>query len=275
VKEPEISKGIEPRRIFLRVPLKLPAKIFLKGSLYKKVYINNLSTTGFSFDIPEADFPAGLFEVHFRLGHYFSRLIKTQAESKNQTTLQGGVRFGCNFLNLSEQEQNAITALLRRHTDIGAPRQFIGIASLLLTFDASWRILAFLVNYYYNATPLGRGLRDPLAPDSYITILLAYFFFSLSAFILIERIIKLKEKTRFQLGTLCLVPGLIFLVTKNIVYWKLAITRSDYLIRAFSLVQLLIILYTATSMLIGAFSLKKIRLILDTIEHHQQALENT
>jgi hypothetical protein len=274
VKEPEISKGIEPRRIFLRVPIKLPAKIFLKGSFYKKVYVNNLSTTGFSFDTPEADFPSGLFEVHLRLGHYFSRLIKTQAESKNRTALQEGVRIGCRFLNLSEQEQNAITALLRRQTDIGAPRQFIGIASLLLTFDASWRILAFLVNYYYNATPLGRGLSTPLVPDSYITILIAYFFFSLSAFILIERIIKLKEKTRFLLGTFCLIPGFIFLVTKNIAYWKLAITRSDYLIRLFSLAQLLIILYTVSSMLIGIFSFKKIRLILDNIEHHQQALEN-
>ncbi|MBI4707983.1 MAG: PilZ domain-containing protein [Candidatus Omnitrophica bacterium] len=250
----------------------MPAKIFFEGRLHKKVYLTELSTTGLSFNIKESDYLPDLFELRFRL-RPFSKVIKIQMEVKNRRGIPGGLRIGCRFLKLSDEDKELINNYVCRYVDLSGPLRLIDIAAFLLSIDALWRILAYLVNFYYGGTEFGKSFQTSSGQDFYGIVLVLYAIFSFAAFISTDNIFDRRGKTRFLLRLFCLVAAFVFIVTKNISYCKLHIWHSDYLfINAFLWTQIFLVFYTGFSIAVVIASLKKINLVLDIIGLHRWGL---
>jgi len=258
------------KRVFLRIPVKFPAKILIPDSPDKEVCVDELSTTGLSFYLKESENIPDYFELAFRLGP-FSKIIKIKLEVKSRNSISGTLRIGCRFVEVLDEDKKQITNYICKFADLSLPVRVVGVASFFCSLDSLWRIAAYLL--YYNGVKFEKGFRIPLADYFYFLILLLYAITTFAAFIFSGRVTNKKEKALFLTSLFCLILAFIFIMIKNIVYWKFWIGHSEYLfVSALFWTYLLFSCYTLLSILIGMLSLKKMNSILDILDQHITSL---
>lgn len=262
------KKPEEAKRVFLRISIRLPAKLYLNGKMVKKVLVTEISSGGLSFITNKSETIPNLFELRFRLG-LFKRQLKMQMEVKNRINSSEGMRLGCGFVNPSEEEKNKIGGYVSKHIDIYLPYQALSFAGFLFFIDSLWRILAYLIKLYYAETPFGKNADIQPSIDFYGVILILYFLFSIAAFF----IIKSGNKIHFLIGLICFVPPLIFVLAKNILYFRLGLWENNFLIIIFFWLQVSFFIYAALSIFIGLVSVKKMKLVLGLMDLHKRFTE--
>lgn len=258
------------KRVFLRIPVELPAKIIVAGNPDKEVRIDELSTTGLSFYLKESEQVPNLFAASFRLSP-FSRIIKITAEAKSRNSISGGLRIGCRFLEISEEDKRLVTSYICGFTNVSLPLKVVGVAAFLYSLDSLLRIIAYLL--YYEGVKFENSLKVSFIDNFYLFILLLYAVCSFTTFILSGRLNNKKEMARFVTGTLCLIPAFIFIIIKDIAYWKFWVWHSEYfLLGLLFWAYVSFAFYTALSIMIGLLSLKKINLVLGVLSQHITSL---
>lgn len=257
-------------RIFLRIPVKILARIFLDSRFYKEVQLNEISTTGLSFYLEKLENVPDHLEVNFRLGP-FCKAVKIKVEVENRISLPNGWRIGCKFLEISDADKNLITNYIVRFTNLSLPLEMMSIASFLCLIDSLWRIAAFLL--YYGGAKFEKVFQMPFAEHLYFAILLFYALCATVSFLFAERITNFKEKRYFFVSIFCLIAAFIFILIKNIVYFQVRVDYFGYpFISIFFLVYGLFAPYIALSIGIIIRWLKKIDLVLDILGQHRLAL---
>ena len=267
------TKNFEnPRRVFLRIPTKISAKLSINDNLTKEANLVDISTNGLSFFINQSEPLPNIFEISFQLTSV-SKAIKLKLEVKNRTVLPDGILFECGFLEVSEQDKRCICNYICKTAEVSSPIGVINTAALLCIIDVSWRIFFYTINAYYNATELGRNFVSALPPRLYPGILIFYAYCAVASFMFSSSNIKKKEKVHFLLSILFLIPIFIFLLTKNIFYWKLGFWSNRYIfLKLFCWFQIALLFYTGFSILWGKSVYKKIDSIKNVINQYRTNL---
>ncbi|MBN2119972.1 MAG: PilZ domain-containing protein [Candidatus Omnitrophica bacterium] len=262
-----------PKRAYLRIPINLKARVFIEGRFNRNVYLNDLSTTGLSFNIKLPESLPDIFELRFQLDP-LSPEIKIQVAIKNRLgakDMLDHVRIGGIFVALSEKNRNAIDRYLCRAVDLSAPPKLITIASFLCLLDALLRILGYSVIFQYRTVKLGENITIFSFQNPYLAILVLYAGLSLTSFIFSTDITGIKERNRFLLAFSSLAFAFSFLVIKNIMYWNNGIWSADIgFVKGFLLAQILILICTAAAVFFSLVSLKKINSTLAVFGLHQE-----
>ena len=148
----KVSKeDLTKKRLSLRVPTKIPAKLFLEDSPHKNIYISDLSIGGVSFFIKEEDFSLDVFELEFKLA-IFLKAMRIKVAVKNKTKTPQGLRIGCAFLHPKESEKNLISDYICKFINFYAIFNTLGLASFLCLIDGLWRVSAYFIELIYEVT---------------------------------------------------------------------------------------------------------------------------
>ncbi|MFC1675302.1 PilZ domain-containing protein [Candidatus Omnitrophota bacterium] len=256
----------QQKRVFLRVPVKTPAEIYLNNRFYKKIKLADLSTNGLSFLVSPTDTLPDNPEIRFRLAR-FSRLIKIKLEVKNRVSLPEGLRLGCSFAEISDRDKKRVDKYVCSSVDISFPEQTVNFAAFLCAIDASFRLWLSFLNSYYSATDFGSSsIVSPLSNFSGIALLL-YAFLAFLAFIFSSPSVVSKGKIDFILSLFFSGYAFLFLLIKNLLYWKVRLWNLDYLYTNIYLAfQLFLVFYLGFAIIIGVIFLKKVALTLDVIK---------
>jgi len=265
--------GDQQRRVFLRIPVAIPAAIYLDGQFYKKIKLADLSTNGLSVLVRSSDTLLDNFEIRFRLTPV-SRLIRIILEVKNRILLPEGVRIGCSFSKISDLDKKRIDKYVCSFVDISFPEQAVNLAAFLCAMDASFRLLLYFLNSYYSATDLGRSLFAPLPSNFSGIALTLYAFYAFLAFIFSSPSIVSKGKLNFISSLFLLGYAFLFLLIKNFICWKARLWNFNYpYTNMFLAFQLFLVFYLGFAIVIGAFFLKKITLTFDIIKQEFTTLK--
>ena len=256
-------------RLVIRVPLKIRAKIYFKGQLHKDIVLNELSTRGFSFNNETIEDLPHYFELEFRM-RKFSKIIRARVEIKNHKAVVGSLRIGCMFSDISEEDKDLIAACLSRYINFYIPHTIVSSAAFLLCIDATWRILACLIDFYYKGTEFGRSFQTTYDQNaSYMVMLGLYLINTLVAFFFTDRLIERKTKNDFLFSIIYLAPALVFILIKNIMYREFGLWQeNDFFVRAFLTGQLLLILFTLYAIWTGIRLWLRIDVVLDSADSH-------
>ncbi|MCQ9206078.1 MAG: PilZ domain-containing protein [Omnitrophica bacterium] len=260
------SKNI--KRICVRIPINLAAEVSTEENFYRKVYINELSTTGLSFFIKETEpFPNSV-QISFSLKH-FSGEIKAHIIVRNRIKCPQGLRLGCVFINLLGSDQDKIADYLSRRADLSLLSNIVGMAALFCSFDALLRIAGYSIKSYYDISVIGIGLKDLVWQGPYSAVLAFYIVISFCALVLTDKIIDSRNKGGFRLGVVCLLAAFVFSAAKSMIYWKLGLESSNYFFaKVFFWTHALFVFYLGVAILTYLFYLKKINLLLGVEDMH-------
>jgi len=209
----------QQNRVFLRIPVKIAAAIYLNGQFYKTTKLVDLSTNGLACLVSPSDPLPDNFEIRFRLTP-FSRAMKIMLEVKNRVILSGSVRIGCIFARISDLDKKRIDKYVRNFSGIFFPEQAVNFAAFFCAVDSSVRLLLYNASSYYSATDFGRSGREPVFSDPSGIMLGFYVFSAFSAFILSSPSIVRKAGLSFISSILLLGCAFIFLLMKNFSCWK-------------------------------------------------------
>jgi hypothetical protein len=257
------NKSGREQRIFLRIPTKLSAQVFVDGRPYKKVSLEDLSSSGLSFYISETAALPHSFKMRLRLpGHLKS--IKIELEAMNRKSINGVPRIGCRFVGLSKRDEHIISKYVLRFMEFSLPCRVLGMAAFLLFIDALCRLFAYLTNLYYiEINPIKSYTGDYL----YGIILIGYAIASFIACISSDNI----RKKRFLLGFFCAAGAFLFILLKNITYLELRLWQADHLfITTFLQIQSFLLIYTGFAIVLYAYSIKTINFIANSIESYRK-----
>ena len=257
-KQPKATK-----RVCLRIPVNILAEIFIEQRFYKKVRVNNLSTTGLAFCVKETERLPDCFELRFRLS-FFSKEIRVRVDVKNRIKVSRGFKIGCVFVNLPERDQNIVKNYISKYANLSVPFGVVNLAAFLCLADALLRIVAHLITCYYGVTELGGNFGALFLHNFYIITLILYAIISFTSLIFTDKIIDKKSETRFMIGVLCLGAAFIFSIVKNIIYWESAIRFFNYpFIGLFLRIHTFVILYLGFSITMWLVSVKRVKVVLD------------
>jgi hypothetical protein len=256
----------QQNRVFLRIPVKIPAAVYLNGQFYKATKLVDLSTNGLACLVSPSDPLPDNFEIRFRLT-LFSRVIKIMLEVKNRVILSGSMRLGCIFLSISDLDKKRIDKYVCNSSGIFLPEQVVNFAAFFCAVDACLRSLLYNASSYYSATDFGRSVRDPVFSDPSGAMLIFYVFSAFSAFILSSPSIVRKAGLSFISSVLLLGYAFMFLFMKNFSCWKQGLwSLNDPDMNVLLSAQLCLLSYLGFSIIIGLVSLKKIALTLSVIK---------
>lgn len=262
------SKNI--KRICVRIPVNLAAEVSAEENFYRKIYINDLSTTGLSFVIKETEpFPNSVV-ISFQLKN-FSEEIKTQIIVKHRIKCPQGLRLGCIFLNLLGSDQDKIADYLSRRADLSLLSNIVGMGALFCSLDALLRIAGYSIKSYYDISVVGIGFKDLVWQGPYSAVLAFYIVISFCALVLTDKIIDNSNKGGFRLGVVCLLAAFVFSAAKNAIYWQLGVGVSTYFFaKVFFWTHTLFVFYLGVSILTYLFSIKKISMVLGIEDIHRE-----
>jgi len=242
----------QQKRVFLRIPARIRAAIYLYGKFYKKVKLADLSTKGLSFFVAESQLIPDNLEISFRLKR-FSRLIRVRLLVMERAGVTEGARIGCAFTQISDKDKLRIEKYICDFVNISFAVQAVNLAAFFCVIEAAFRLLLYFVNFYYSATEFGTSFSFPAPSNSYVITLLVYLFFAFLAFIFSSPAIVGKRKINFGISLFFLGIIFIFILAKNSISWKSGL-------RYFFWIRLGLILYVGLALVTGILFLKKINL---------------
>ena len=263
---PEKAGEGKTKRVFLRIPIRLPAKIIMSGYPDKEVCLEELSTTGLSFYLKESESIPDSFEITFQLKH-FSKIIKVKLEVKSRINVPGGWRVGCRLAEISDEDKRSITNYICKFADLSVPIRIVSSAAFFCALDSLWRIAAYFL--YYEGVKFEEAFKISLTDHLYFVVLLVYALCSFTAFIFSGRLLETKAKMYFLISLSCLIPPFLFIMFKDIAYWKFWMWSSENIsIGIFFWSYVLLTFYTGLSIVVGARALKKTDLVLGILDQH-------
>ena len=251
-------------RVFLRIPAKLKAAIFIDNRPYKKVIINDLSTIGLSFYAQEDVKIPDSFEIRLRFpGHI--KPIKTKVEARNQNNKNGMIRIGCQFVDLPKKDAYAISEYITHFIEFSLPCRLLGMAGFLLFVDALCRLFVYMINIYFIEVTATRNAAASRSLHLYGIILLLY---AAGSFIVCVYSDNIKNK-KFLIN-MCLGAGVfLFLSVKYINMYRLHTWNSDFLIgMVYFGFESFLIGYAGLALVLFTASIKKMVFIADSIESY-------
>jgi hypothetical protein len=254
-------------RIFLRIPVNIQARIFIDDHP-KDVYTNDLSTSGLSFDIDNADNLVDCFEMHLRLPRSF-KVLKITLKAVKRIDLPGKVRIGCRFLDISREDKECIDRFVTGFVEFALQSRILNVAAFFLFIDAVIRIFLFILNIYYEGTPFGKT--DPVGGKLYYygVVLFLYAVICLAANIFSNDV----RRKGFMLRVSCISAAFIFIAAKNISYLGAGLWHSGYpFITAFLAAELAIVIYTGFAVWVCVNSIKKVIDISKSLYMHSQGI---
>jgi hypothetical protein len=215
-----LSKDFSVRRIFLRVPIKSTARVFVEQELSRQVNLNDISSGGLSFFTSAAQPLPDYFNIEFHL-EPAGKPVKATLAVKSRIPEGEKLRIGCNFFQISEADKNHITQYICRYTNLTKPLKALALATLLCYVDALWRILAYFL--YCRGVEFERLSTVSFSYRLYFFILLLYGACAACGFILSGRPAERFGKSRFLISAGCLLGALVFVVAKTAVYLSFSI----------------------------------------------------
>ncbi|MBP7217159.1 MAG: PilZ domain-containing protein [Candidatus Omnitrophica bacterium] len=261
------QKGRREQRACLRVPLEGAALILVDGNPVKNVALQDISTLGLSFVCESGDGIPQVFDIQFL---YHGKEITTKVEIRNRIALDQKVRFGCKFLALSAELKRLITRNICELVSLSGPFLLVTIASLVAFCDAFMRLVA--VGAYVDALNIESNVALSFKGFIYICAVGIYAIFSSFAFVLSRKVLSEFDKTLFLASTYCLIPLMIFIAARDMVY--LGQLLSDFS----SLGLVAFLTYAAFAGFVGfAFvsslaSLRKLGGVLDILAPYRERL---
>ena len=252
------------QRIYFRIPVRLPAGIYVSGRPYRKVDIEDLSIGGLAFSVREDVALPDLLDMRLRLPGYIIPM-RIRLEVRYKRDIGGKKRIGCLFANLEEKDEKRIADFIVRFAEFTLPCRVLSMASFLIFIDALLRRLAYMINTHYSSMyPAG----TPPVSQKYGMILAVYVIAAFTACVYIDDI----RKKRFLIGFSCALGAFIFLVLKNITYAQSQLWQIDHLfVHIFLRSQIALTAYAAFAILLYAFFIRKINFIAGSIESYKTA----
>jgi|GEM_PF-4649475 len=220
-KEPLVQDS-SVRRVFLRVPIKSIARVFVEQELSREVTLNDISSGGLSFFIPAGQTLPDYFNIEFHLEGAGKPLAATLAV-KSRVPVGEQLRIGCNFYQISEADKNRITQYICKFTNLSKPLRVLAKATLLCYIDALWRVLAYLI--YCRAVEFDRLTKVGFSCRLYFFILLLYGACAAGGFILGGRPVEKFGKLRSLASAGCLFGAFIFVLVKAAIYLGFSIAN--------------------------------------------------
>jgi len=263
---------IQPKRVFLRVPAKSLAKILVQDRLYKEVYLDDISSGGLSFYVAPSESLPDAFQMQFQL-KTSPQIIKTKVEVKSRNTTSGGIRVGCSFSEISEEDQGLITEYICKFTNFSVPLRMMSAASILCFIDSLWRLPAYFL--YYEGLRYGKVLKIPNSLYLYFGVLLLYVGCTAAGFLFSERLSGKREKKYFLISLRCLIAAFVFIIIKTIGYllfWL--VNPAHILVHIFFWIYCFFTVYVALAIWIGITSWWKIDLALDILGKHRSFIDS-
>ncbi len=262
----------QQNRVFLRIPVKILADVYLDGRFYKKVRLVDLSTHGLAFFTDASGLLPNDLEIRFRLS-LFSGTIRIAAGVKNRVALPKGVRVGCIFLQISDPDKKRIDQYVCNFSGISFPENAVHVAAFLCALDASIRSLLYYLASYYGATEFGRRLLEPVLSGHSGVMLALYVASAFFAFILSSPAVLRKGKLSFISSLLLLAYAFFFLCVKNFTAWRNGLWGfNDWDMNTVLTAQLLFAIYLGFALMTGLIFLKKVTLVLDIIKQEFSVL---
>lgn len=259
----------KPSRVYVRIPVKGTGKVFTKGNYIGAVVLNDISTTGLSLVVKNAEAFPDEFELKFRLKILWP-LLTVRLQVKNRVKVPGGVRLGCTFEELAVYDRTLIEKYVISYCNYSLPAAMVSFAAFFCVVDAALRVFAYSLRLYYWLTKLGKNLQEVLAGDRYLALLLLYAIISSAAFLMAE--ISINKKKKWCWGvTLALVSiSFLFALAKSIAYIKSNLWQSDiFLSKLFLTGQALFAAYLGFSIVKGVKSLGKMQSVSDIETTHR------
>lgn len=258
------KKPQREKRIFYRIPIKISAKLFINLHSYKKVILNDLSSTGLSFKIDKhIDIPTSA-KICFRLPSHLTK-IDINLKIINTRIADDMLIVGCCFIDPSENTRKIITDYIVKFTDFSPYLKTFSLAAFLVLLDSLLRITAYSAIKYYQGTAFLKGNPAATISNTYILILIAYTISSFISFFNSGNI----KKRNILLSIYSAVLASLFIITKSIIHFKMHLWASNYLfIRIYFWIEIALLIYIETAMILLISSIKKINLFSKSIKEH-------
>ncbi|MBN1794272.1 MAG: PilZ domain-containing protein [Candidatus Omnitrophica bacterium] len=264
----------QAKRTFLRIQVRLPAILYFNRTQYKQIRINELSAGGLSFTIAKKVLLPELFELHLKLKP-FSPPIGMTLRVRSRTPLpDGSERVGCQYVRVSEGNKLAINDFIWKYAYLSSPFKVVYAAAFFLCLDASLRLFLFLIQMYYGNLEANELFPGTAIGSRYLIMLLAYFLFSLGAFISIDPSRK-RTYVNFLSGIACLTPPFLFILSKNLMYFRMQLWYSRYaLVKIVLGLDMLLMFFVGFVVAVGFISLPKVKNILHLTEEHLKGMRS-
>lgn len=260
--DPAADSISAPQRIFLRLPVNLPATVIIDNQPCENVTISDLSSTGISIKTAEDKRLPPIFDLRFRLS-FFSTPITARVEIKNRTPAGNSVRIGCIFLEARDEGQELINDYIEKFLNFNFADSLIFTTAFLCFIDVLWKLYARFVNEYYAGTEFGRSA-GTYAPSPFSeAAFICYAVLSLAAVLMTAYNTPIKGKPRFMVCITLFMAILAYLSWKNIFCIQYKLWDAGFLIaKAAFWWEVFLGSCVAASIIICLAFLKKISLIL-------------
>jgi hypothetical protein len=261
-----LNKEFPVKRIFLRVPIKSTAKIFVEQESPQEVDLNDISSGGISFYIPASQTLPDYLNIEFHL-EPAGKAIKAKLAVKSRLAVSDKLRVGCIFFEINEADKNHITQYICKMTNFARPLKVLTVATLLCYIDALWRIPAYFL--YCRGVEFERLLRTSFSCRFYFFIILLYAGCAAIGFILSERLAGKFEKLHFLVNVGCLLGAFIFVVIKTVAYLVFSIGNPlPPLFDVFIWVYVIFAVYVGYAVILAAVWTRKIDATSQILERH-------
>ncbi|MBN3037945.1 MAG: PilZ domain-containing protein [Candidatus Omnitrophica bacterium] len=256
-------------RIFFRLPIRVRAKTIFADRPGPDIVIDEISTAGFSFSVKApVEFPE-TFEVSFRLPDSL-KILRISVEVKDRVSVKDKQRIGCRFSDISDENKERINNYIIQLSDFSIPCVILSIATFLLSIDALCRLFAYLAIMNYARAPFLKGFSATSLSPYYILLLCFYAFICFMALVFSDDM----RKRGFMINISCVGFAFIFILAKSILYWKVRMGQSHYLVlNPYSWIQFALLFYTALAIVVGATYLKRVVTVSDALQAHRRTTQ--
>lgn len=257
------------RRVYLRVPVRIKGEILVDGSFYREVNISDISSGGLSFFVGTQEAVPEYFQINFSLpGGQFE--IKTKVAVRNRTDVYGGMRIGCCFNEISDEDRELIAAYVSKCTDFSSAVLVLSLASFFCLLDSLWRLPGWA--FYYEGLKYGGARFNFLFSNSYLAALVLYFISASTGFFFTGRLTEKNGKTNFSIVFACLACVFFYSAVRSVFYLRGFFLEIDPAVRIFSAAYLALAVYTGFAFFTAVTRSKKIYNALDILEEHRRHL---
>jgi len=266
-----LNKDFSLRRVFLRVPVKSTAKVFLEEGVSQLVDLNDISSGGISFYIPATESLPDYFHIEFHL-EPSGKPIRATLAVKSRVPAGEKLRIGCSFFEIKEADKNHITQYICKFTNLTRPLKVLARATLICYIDALWRIPAYLL--YCRGVEFEKLLKISFSCRFYFFILLLYAACAACGFVLSDRPAEKFGKLRFLISMGCLSGAFVFMAIKSAKYLSYSIGNPLPLVfDVFLWAYLIFAVYVGYAVILTLVWARKIDATSQILERHSSFAE--